>query len=399
MSGSLWRLGRTQAILVLGALLNAVAFFAVLPFAPLYLADRTSLSASAIGLVVGGIAFTASVGGVLGGALVDRFGAVRLMTAGLAGYVVVYTSLTSVRGTFAIVLLLSLGVFRLLLEPGGKKLLSQVDDDGRLFRLRYMAFCMGGIVGPAVGGVLYTTNVVAFFLVPAAFYAGYLVLLVTCGRELSALDRDADRPSSSYALRDAARDRRLLAAVGAGLTIFFVFSQLESMLPLIVRDKYGDAAGSYFAALFIANAVLALALQPLIYRASRKVPRGPFVIAGCAAFALSFACFWAGQHGLVWYFAGIALWTLGEGVLLPMPDIAVHEIAEGDRKGVYFGIAELRYLGFFLGPLTGGLLLDSAAPLYFTAMALVIFACVPLLLGRFTAPSGAVPERGTTGAD
>ncbi|QKG23044.1 hypothetical protein [Actinomadura verrucosospora] len=52
-------------------------------------------------------------------------------------------------------------------------------------------------------------------------------------------------------------------------------------------------------------------------------------------------------------------WTVGEGILLPMPDMAVHEMASDERKGAYFGLSEVRQPGFFLGPLAGGFLLDA----------------------------------------
>ncbi len=36
------------------------------------------------------------------------------------------------------------------------------------------------------------------------------------------------------------RDRRLLAVVTGGIVVFFVFSQLESMIPLYMKGQYGD---------------------------------------------------------------------------------------------------------------------------------------------------------------
>lgn len=52
-----WRFSRDERTLLLGALLNSMAFFAALPFAALHLADRTHLPAAGIGAVVGGVPF------------------------------------------------------------------------------------------------------------------------------------------------------------------------------------------------------------------------------------------------------------------------------------------------------------------------------------------------------
>ncbi|WP_190855768.1 MFS transporter [Actinomadura sp. RB99] len=358
----LWRLTPAQRLLEGGALLNSVAFFAAMPFAPLYLSEHTGLGKPAVGAVVGAVALTAAFGGLAGGVLVDRLGAVPLMRVGLVLHVAVYGLLAAVSDPAAIVLLfLALGAARLMVEPGAKKLLSHAADaEGRIFRIRYMTLCAGAIVGPAIGGALYHAGAVAFFAVPAAFYAAYLLLVLLRNRELAALrppagDGDASAPSAREALRATLRDRRLLAVVGAE---------------------------GYFAALFITNAVLALLFQLPIDRVSGRLSRATMVWAGASGFTLAFGCFWASPAGLAWLYAGIVFWTAGEGILLPMPDMAVHEMASDELKGAYFGLSEVRQLGFFLGPLAGGFLLDAGTAPYFAVMGTSIFLCVPLLARR-----------------
>jgi MFS family permease len=386
----LWKLSGVQGLLEAGALLNSIAFFAALPFAVLYLSDHTSLSKPAIGAVVGTIALTAAFGGLAGGALVDRFGATRLMRLGLALDVIVYTLLATLRSPVAIVvLILMLGPPRLLVEPGAKKLLSlAMAGDARVFRVRYMTLCIGAIAGPAIGGVLYHVSAVAFFAVPAFFYGAYMVLVTARRRTLSALEtRSPAGAKSSGGLLKALQDRRLLAIIGAGIIVFFVFSQLESMIPLYMKGQYGSRAQSYFALLFITNAVLALAFQMPIDRISAKLGRNTLVIFGCVMFALSFVFFWASSASVLLLFAGIVFWTVGEGILLPMPDMAVHEIAVDEHKGIYFGFSDARQLGFFCGPLIGGFLLGANATVYFVVMGSLIFLCIPLLIHRFAAPA------------
>jgi MFS family permease len=188
------------------------------------------------------------------------------------------------------------------------------------------------------------------------------------------------------------RDRRLIAAVGAGIVIFVVFSQLESMIPLYMKGHYGSHAQSYFAVLFITNAVLALAFQVPIDRVSAKLSKTALTALGCAAFALSFVCFWAGSASILLLFVGITVWTVGEGILLPMPDMAVHEMSGDDQKGVYFGFSDIRQSGFFLGPLIGGFLLGTSVVAYFVVMGSLIFLCAPLLFRSSVVPV-TVPEK------
>jgi MFS family permease len=246
-----------------------------------------------------------------------------------------------------------------------------------------MTLCLGAILGPAIGGVLYHITPVAFFAVPAVFFVAYLTLVLVRGRMLSALERDGVcTPSTRQTLGKPLRDRRLLAVVGAGIVIFFVFSQLESMIPLYLKSHYGDRTEAYYSAAFIMCAVLALALQVPLYRVITKLRHNHVVVLGAMMFAVSFLCFWASSGNLALLYVGIVFWTVGEGVLLPMPDMAVHELADNTHKGAYFGLSEIRYLGFFAGPFAGGFLLAGSEALYFAAMGAFIFLCVPPLLRR-----------------
>lgn len=385
----LWRMSGIQLLLEAGALLNSIAFFAAMPFASLYLSDHTHLSKPAIGAVVGAVCLIAACGGFLGGAMVDRLGATRLMRIGLLLHVIVYGLLATIRSPGAIVpLILMLGPVRLMVDPAEKKLLSQaMAGQARAFRVRYMTLCVGAIAGPAIGGVLYHLSPSAFFAVPAFFYGANMVLVTARRRRLAELEtRPGDGAGARGSLTTALRDRRLIAVVGAGIVIFVVFSQLESMIPLYMKSHYGSHAQSYFAVLFITNAVLALAFQVPIDRVSAKLSKTALTVLGCAAFALSYVCFWASSASILLLFAGITVWTLGEGILLPMPDMAVHEMSGDDQKGLYFGFSDVRQAGFFFGPLIGGFLLGTNVAAYFVVMGSLIFLCAPLLFRSSIVP-------------
>jgi MFS family permease len=397
----LWQMTGIQLLLETGALLNSIAFFAAMPFASLYLSDHTRLSKPVIGAVVGAACLITACGGFAGGTLADRIGATRLMLAGLLLDVIVYGLLAVVRSPDAIApLIVMLGPPRLMVDPAGKKLLSRaMTGHARAFRLRYMTLCAGAIVGPAIGGVLFHVSPVAFFAVPAFFYGAYGLLITTRRRRLAAFEtRPEHGVRAAASLTAALRDRRLLGVVAAGLVIFTVFSQLESMIPLYMKGFLGNRAQVYYAALFITGAVLALAFQVPIDRVSAKLSRNTLIIAGCVAFALSFACFWASSASVAFLFVAIAVWTLGEGILLPLPDMAVHEMAGDDQKGVYFGLSDIRQAGFFFGPLIGGFLLSSDVVAYFAIMGSLIFVCAPLLFRSSIVPT-VTPEPALAAAE
>jgi MFS family permease len=395
-----WYRNAPLRLLVTGSFFNSVAFFAALPFLALYLSDISSLSPAAIGAVVGAVALIGAFGGFAGGMLGDRFGAVTLIRVGLVIYVGTYALLaTTSQLAVVIVLVLMLGVGRVLVEPSMKKLMSlaAAGTQGGVFRIRYVTLCLGAIVGPPIGAGLYAVSKSLMFVLPALVFAVVLMLMAVHAGPLRQLDRPMTRePSSSW--REALSDRALMLTVGAGVVIFFVFSQFESILPLFMKAELGSSAIGHFSVLLVINAALGIAVQFPAERMSGRVSDSAVALGGCVAFAAALLLFAAVPAGLGFLYAAVVLWTVGEALLLPMPDMLIHKLTPDHSKGSYFGLAELRYVGFFLGPVVGGALLTQNTSLYFGAMAVLIFAAWPLLsrvatsgvIGAVAMPSPAV---------
>jgi MFS family permease len=382
-----WHRDPVLRLLVAGSLLNSVSFFGTLPFLTLYLSDISTLSPAAIGAVVGSVPLVAAIGGLVGGSLSDRVGAARLVRYGLAGYVVLYGLLAVARSLpVVVVLIVLLGVGRLLVEPAMKTMLSLAagDGGGNVFRIRYITLCVGAMIGPVIGAVLYSLAHWLIFLLPAAIFLAYLVFLTVNLPRLRTLDRPAGTEAGRASWRDALRDRALLLVVAGGFVVFFGFSQFESMLPLFIKSVRGDAAVRWFSVLLVANALLGILLQYPAERASRRLSNGPLALVGCVAFAGGLLLFGLLPTSPWFLYAGVVLWTVGEALLLPMPDMIIHAITPADRRGTYFGLAELRYLGFFVGPVVGGALLPHGAWPYFATIAAIFFLAAPLLAGRST---------------
>lgn len=374
---------RCSFILMVGKFLSSLAFFSAAPYLTLYLSTTGHLSPATAGAAVGSIALISSGGGVLGGYLIDRFGAVRLMRLSLVLYSVVYILLALSRSIPLMVTAVALmGVARLSLEPSVKKLMSATagDDPGSTFRRRYVTIAIAAMVGPVIGGTLYYVGGVTFFLVPAGTLAIYWLFIMTAGRRLAPYDVSA---GTSGPPRTAAafRDRTLLLVVGGGLVMFAVFSQFESALPLLMRETFGHRAAAFFSALLIADAVLGMAFQKPVTWLARRWKRSNLVVLGCACFAAAFLLFSCIGMSLAFGVPGMLAFSAGAAILLPIPDIMLHEIATPDLKAIYYGLGESRYLGYFIGPVIGGACLPMGH-LVFGIQAAVLAAVACLILAR-----------------
>ncbi|MET7638179.1 MFS transporter [Streptomyces sp. NPDC005438] len=378
-----WYGDPVQRLLVVGSLLNALAFFATVPFLTLYLSAISDLSDAVVGGIAGSIALVSAFGGLWGGGLADRLGGTRMIRVGLALNVAVYATLTLVRQVALVVPLVALlGVARLLVEPAMKKLMSLTaagSSGETVFRVRYVTLCLGATLGPLGGALLFRLAHWMIFLTPAVLYGCYLLLLQFRASSLGDLDRVGDAESRAGSWRRALRDRGLVRVVGAGLVLFLVFSQFEMILPLYLRDHYGQGGVSHFSLMLALTSVLAILFQWPAERLSRRLSRPRLALVGCVGFALACPLFRGLESHLLFLYLGAVVWTFGEAVLFPLPDAVIHDLTPDSQKGAYYGLAELRYLGFFFGPVLGGALLPVSATLYFGLMAVTVFGTWLLL--------------------
>lgn len=383
-------------LLITGKFLSSVAYFAALPFLTLYLSTTCGLSKPMAGALAGTVALVSAVGGLSGGYLTDRFGSLRLMKAGLALYVACYVGLALTRTLIGIVPLLgAMGVARMVLEPSSKKLMSACSEGGGIFRMRYLTVALGAVVGPPTGAALYSLGLVPFFLLPGALLLAYLALVLARGAVLAPFDgRSPGRPDR-VPMRSLLTNRVLLATVVGGMFFFVIFSQFESMLPLLLHQLQGPRGVTLFSLALAGDAVVAIAIQVPLIKLGERVSQRSLTAFGSICFALAFIGF-ALMAVTIWALAGSVLFfALGESVLFPMPDVYLHKVAPERHKAAYFGIGELRYLGFLIGPTLGGWLLGLGPVVFGVCFAAGALACLPLFLDIDRQLSRAGPRSST----
>lgn len=377
---------KTVRVLVVCSLINSVGFFSMMPFLALYLTDITSLPPAAIGAFTGSIALVGAVGALAGGAITDRAGAESLLRTGLALYTLLSAALAIVTAPVVVLpLIVCLGGALMLAGPSLKKLMSLAAGEGGalIFRMRFMTLSVGAALGPLVGAAAYNISHRALFGVSAALFALCLLLVHAQRKNLRALDvRSQATPGERWAWTRSLRDGRFRLVLVSSVLVTLVFAQFESVIPLYLKREAGDSAPTLFAVVFSVHAVLGFAYQWPAAWLARRTSLPAQAAVGCIGFALSFVC-WGASEGRLWVLlAGVLVWTVGEALLMPMADLITHRIAPDAEKGAFFGALEIRYLGFFAGPVLGGALLGSGIWLYFGVMAAVSFAAWPVLSSR-----------------
>ena len=341
-----------EALLVVLMALSSIALFAIFPYLALYLKTQFALGDGQAGLAVGGMALISSCGAWFGGRIVDRLGWLGVLRGACVLWIAVLALLYQARSLPAVLVLIGMiGVCRMLMEPALKTALVLHDDGtGRLFKRRYMTLVAGAIAGPVLSTAFAPFGPQAAFGLAAILFAVHfaLTLLLRAG---------AAAPAAPSPAGPGVDRRTVLLLIALGFLFFVGFSQYESTLSLRLAGAFPVGIGLY-RRLLLLNAALAIPMMHASDKLLGRLAMRTQVAIGVIAFAIAMALlFGARDAGLV--YIGATLFTLGEVILFPLPDIAAARLSTHNR-GRLMGLVDLRYLGFFVGPALGGAMLERS---------------------------------------
>jgi MFS family permease len=354
------------------AILSAVAFTVALGFgivAPAIpaFACHFGVSTAAAASVISVFALMRVAAALPVGRLVDRFGEPGVMAAGiavvavssvLAGFSQSFTELMVLRGSGGVgSAMFSISAQALLLGtvPG--------DQRGRASGLFSGGFLLGGISGPALGGLVATWSLRAPFFI----YGGLLVVpailaAVVLRRAPSRRQAVGARPpvSSATTLGRAVRSRTWRAAASANLADgFAVLGVRGALVPLFVRDMLHRSA-VWTGIGFLLFAVLNGAALLPGSRVADSLGRRPVLIAGCAVSAAGMVVL-ALLSGPWAYLAALAVAGFGSGLLDVAPAAMIGDILDRGGGTMVASYQMAGDVGSVVGPVVGGFLVDTAS--------------------------------------
>jgi MFS family permease len=354
------------------AILSAVAFTVALGFgivAPAIpaFACYFGVSTAAAASVISVFALMRVAAALPVGRLVDRFGEPGVMAAGiavvavssvLAGFSQSFTELMVLRGSGGVgSAMFSISAQALLLGtvPG--------DQRGRASGLFSGGFLLGGISGPALGGLVATWSLRApFFIYGGLLLVPAILAAVVLRRAPSRRQAVGARPpvSSAATLGRAVRSRTWRAAASANLADgFAVLGVRGALVPLFVRDMLHRSA-VWTGIGFLLFAVLNGAALLPGSRVADSLGRRPVLIAGCAVSAAGMVVL-ALLSGPWAYLAALAVAGFGSGLLDVAPAAMIGDILDRGGGTMVASYQMAGDVGSVVGPVVGGFLVDTAS--------------------------------------
>jgi MFS family permease len=357
--GARGSLPREVYVLGLVAFCVAVGFGVLVPVLPVF-ARSFGVGNTEVGAVISAFALMRLISSPFCGWLIKIFSERIIMatgifivaiSSGLAGVSRSYLQLLALRGVGGIgSAMFTVSAFTLLLtsvESGVR---------GRAAGFFQAGFLIGGITGPAIGGVLAAISLTA----PFFFYAGTLVVAGTVGLVL--LRRRSAEPTESaesvVSFRAVVGDARYQAAcvtnLAQGWTSFGVRSSLVPVLVVELLHRPASWTGIAFAC---AAVVQTIAVGPA-GRFTDTVGRRPAMILGGTVAAVSIMAVPFAPN--IWLLIVVlCLYGVASAFLGTAPAAAVGDVA-GSRSGTAVAVFSMcSDIGAIIGPLVAGLLADT----------------------------------------
>ncbi|PUB32074.1 putative MFS family arabinose efflux permease [Promicromonospora sp. AC04] len=376
-----------------------------LPFTIIYLHEVRGFSLGLSGTLMGLIAVVGLLVTGPAGALVDRYGARRVMLTGLFFAIAGYSVLAF--ATVPAVAALGLALFGVQLGVGWPSVnalvATVVDGDlrqryyGVNFALLNLGVGVGGVVGGLVVDIERPATFVMAFLVNAATFVVPVVVLMGPLRHLHGRVDRPDDGAAAEGYLTILRRPEVLWLSGLGLVAAFVgYGQMEGGFPAFAR-LVAEVSTRAIGFAFVVNTVVIVALQFWVMnRVSGR--RRTRVL---ALMAVVWAAAWlllggaglvpGGTAAVVIVLVFHAFFGLGETLMQSALPALTNEMAPAHLRGRYNAISSGSFqAGTIAGPVVAGLLLERGWAGGFIGV--MVVGCLAIVAMAFAVGRRVTPE-------
>ena len=374
------------------------------PFFSLYITQKFNVGMTQAGIVLGTFSAFGLIGGMIGGALADKFGRKSLIIFGLI-FSAVSTLALGLVNDFSVLIPLAV-VIGLLSNFGGPARQAMIADllpetkrqEG--FGIMRVVGNMAWIIGPLVGGFIASRSYFTLFVLDAVFSSIVAVIFYIYISETK--PETSSEPESilktfvGYGI--VMRDYAYIAFLVVSMLMGLVYQQMYNTLSVYLRDSHGMVPQNY-GFLMTSSAITVILFQ---FQTTRLIKNRPaFIMMGLGTF---FYMIGFGMFGFVGTFSlfvtAIVIITIGEMVVMPTSSALATNFAPEDMRGRYMAVFGLSWaIPATFGPSAAGLILDNYNPnlLWYIgagicAFAVFCFYILHLWLGKRDRFKNPVPE-------
>ncbi|WP_145594559.1 MFS transporter [Yersinia aleksiciae] len=366
--------------LLIASLVLTIGRAVTLPFITIYLAEHFQLAPDKIGLVLGASLTLGIFASLYGGYLVDKFNKKRLILLAITLFAATFFTLPWIEHPAWIILILALlhsaySVYVIAIKACFADWLP-VNERIKAFSANYTLVNVGWAVGPVLGMLVVNIGPQVPFII-----SGVLALLVAIVLKfrISSADMSVSEPRLTESPPDFRQtfrimrsDKRLIYFTLGGMFSAIVFGQFSGYLSqYLITVADAQFAYQVIGAVMTVNAVIVITLQYLLSRRMNQQNLMRWLMLGTLFFIIGLLGFMVAQDSIPLWMLAMAIFSLGEIIVIPVEYLFIDFIAPANLKGSYYGAQNLGQLGGAVNPVLCGFLLAYAAPQMMFSMLII----------------------------
>src|SRR5574340_253627 len=361
---------RTFWVVVGVGFIDGVGGTLLFPFFSLYITEKFNVGMTQAGMILGLFSIFGLFGGMIGGALTDRFGRRYIIIIGLVFSAVSTLSLGLVKEFATLIpLAVVVGLLSNFAGPAHDAMVADILPDHQRqegFGILRVVANLAWIIGPTIGGIVAKQSYMTLFIMDAVISTIVAFLFFLFIPETKPAGEQIAHKAENIAATfkgywQVLRDLAYVSFIVAGILMGLVYQQMYNSLSVYLRDYHGIEPQGYGFLLTI-SAITVILFQFTVTRLIKRRPPFLMMAFGTVFYMIGFSMFgWVEAYAL--FGAAIVVITIGEMIIMPTSQALAANFAPADMRGRYMAIFSLMWMDpATLGPGAAGYILDNFNP-------------------------------------
>jgi len=359
----------TFKVLVLATFIDRLGGFLLFPFFALYITDHFGVGIPQVGFLFSLFSAGSIFGSMIGGALADKYGRRAMLLFGL-----VSSGLGSIlmgivdNLTIFYILGAILGILGNFGGPARQAMVADLlpkEKQAEGFGLIRVSLNLSATIGPILGGFLATQSYLLLFIADAVSSIVTSIIVFLVIPETKPQERD-DKTEETViktiiGYKEVLKDWIFILFLSVSAITVLVYMQLNSTLPVFLRDVYGLPTQIY-GLLLSMNAAMVVLFQFWITKKISKYAPMKMMALGTLLYMIGF-----GMYGFIsttyLFFIAMAILTVGEMIVIPVSQVATASFAPEDKRGRYMAVFGFHWsIPNLFGVFIAGLVMEYIGP-------------------------------------
>ncbi len=356
-------------VLTLATFIDMLGTFLLIPFFALYITEHFGVGMIQVGFLFMIFSVGNIFGGMIGGALADKYGRrlmvlVGLVTSGISSLLLGFVNDLNL---FFIISAL-LGVVGSFGNPARQAMVVDLlpkEKQAEGFGIQRVAFNLSATIGPILGGFIATRSFILLFIADAvsSIITAVIVFFVIPETKPQNLDDEAEESvmKTMKGYKEVLKDGSFMLYLGVTAIMVLVYMQMNSTLPVFLRDVH-DFSILGFSLLLSMNALMVVVLQIWIAKKISKYAPMKMMAIGTLFYMIGFSMYGFITEVYLFFIAMIII-TVGEMIVSPVEQTTVATFAPEDKRGRYMAVYGFHWaIPNLFGIIGAGLIIENIGP-------------------------------------